>query len=235
MKRKATPKQLRALAKGRKKRKANLRKARKGKRKRSVKRAKPIKKRRRGFSLRTNTDMSKLTGGTGDVNPQFYTGLITMAATDTDEVKAYLAPVSKGIFTKAGRATVMEILAVYSELPGFPLAVAGALSQTRAIYFATTDGIKSSIGDPGVFAGFSSQKQSAFTALGSYAATFDNMYIWDLTDQAGHGFLLASDYFYVTVNTRSYTPAVGTFAFKVMYRYKNVSLTEYIGIVQSQQ
>ncbi|KKL70354.1 hypothetical protein LCGC14_2105730 [marine sediment metagenome] len=237
MKRKATPKQLRALAKGRKKRKANLRKLKKTKRKRVSRPRKPKKRRRTNLTLRTNlSSLMALTGGTGDINGQYYTGTITLSLTDATTTQAYLAPVSKGIFTKAGKATVMEILRIYAHMPSFPfLGNVAETSKSRSLIFSSTDGLKTGINDASTFAGFTSTLHGAWTAGGSYGLHFDGIYMWDCTDDAGHGFLLASDYFYVSADTNGWTPAIGTFAFKLLYRYKNVSLTEYIGIVQSQQ
>ncbi|GAG62860.1 unnamed protein product, partial [marine sediment metagenome] len=62
----------------------------------------------------------------------------------------------------------------------------------------------------------------------------DCVYMWDCTDDIGHGILVASDYIYVQGDTTGY--GVGAeFNFKILYRFKNVRLQEYIGIVQSQQ
>jgi len=56
----------------------------------------------------------------------------------------------------------------------------------------------------------------------------------DLTDGMGHGILVASDYFFVQVDSDGIGAVITTY-FKLLYRIKNVALTEYIGIVQSQQ
>ena len=57
---------------------------------------------------------------------------------------------------------------------------------------------------------------------------------FDITDGAGHGFLVATDQIYMQVFTNGAT-ATATVRVKMLYRWKNVSLAEYIGIVQGQQ
>ena len=59
----------------------------------------------------------------------------------------------------------------------------------------------------------------------------------DLTDGAGHGILVATDSIFLTgyVPSNWYTNGTNTVFVKLLYRWKDVSLAEYIGIVQSQQ
>lgn len=59
---------------------------------------------------------------------------------------------------------------------------------------------------------------------------------FDLTDGAGHGILVAVDKFYAQIHS-TYVAWGGTggIDFKFLYRFKKVSLAEYVGIVQSQQ
>lgn len=76
----------------------------------------------------------------------------------------------------------------------------------------------------------------------------DNQPIYhDLTDGAGHGLLVATDNMYITAQVGLLDLATGivsnqpstivseSVAADVIYRFKEVSLKEYIGIVQSQQ
>jgi hypothetical protein len=55
----------------------------------------------------------------------------------------------------------------------------------------------------------------------------------DLTDGAGHGFLVATDQIYAQIASTN-TGAAQSCDVKIMYRWKNVGLQEYIGIVQGQ-
>lgn len=62
----------------------------------------------------------------------------------------------------------------------------------------------------------------------------DMPFVLDLTDGAGHGILIATDQIFWQVFSNSFAAAIGV-EVKIMYRMKNISLQEYIGIVQSQQ
>lgn len=57
---------------------------------------------------------------------------------------------------------------------------------------------------------------------------------YDLTDGAGHGILVATDNVFGQIVAAG-TSVANTVRVKLMYRMKNVSLAEYVGIVQSQQ
>lgn len=65
----------------------------------------------------------------------------------------------------------------------------------------------------------------------------------DLTDGAGHGLLVATDNIWLTCYATAATADAGenavlnvaTVNADLIYRFKEVSLQEYIGIVQSQQ
>jgi len=74
----------------------------------------------------------------------------------------------------------------------------------------------------------------SFTAGGTAWTTETEPYHDDLTDGAGHGVLVATDQIYCQISSSS-TGAAQTCAGKIWYRWKNVGLAEYIGIVQSQQ
>ncbi len=56
----------------------------------------------------------------------------------------------------------------------------------------------------------------------------------DLTDDTGHGVLVATDNIFIQCFSSSALNPI-TASARLFYRWKNVSLAEYIGIVQSQQ
>lgn len=56
----------------------------------------------------------------------------------------------------------------------------------------------------------------------------------DLTDGAGHGVLIATDSIYCNLQS-VVTGILNDVVVKIGYRWKEVALVEYIGIVQSQQ
>lgn len=178
---------------------------------------------------------AQLTGGTGDVNPQFYSGSLLMSAANTLTSTAFISPVAKGIFSKTGKATVMEILQVFVSMPTWDaMATATELTDSRIFSIGTKELSALTMDEGSLIAFFSQVKQGAFTADGTFGMESDNVYVWDITDSLGHGVLIATDYIYATGDTTGYAGAA-TFGFKLLYRFKNVSMQEYVGIVQSQQ
>jgi hypothetical protein len=180
---------------------------------------------------------SQLTGGTGDVNPQFMSGTLNMAVANTTVSQAIVLPISKGLFESRGKATIIEVLKIMIGLPAYEIVanVAETL-RTRFVNISTQNhgAVAVFLNDANVIAAYSDSMVSAFTAGGTYAAVSKDYVEFDLTDGAGHGVLIASDYLYIQGGTAAYT-AAGTYLYKILYRYKNVALSEYIGIVQSQQ
>ncbi|GAH36218.1 unnamed protein product, partial [marine sediment metagenome] len=178
----------------------------------------------------------RLTGGSGDVNPQLYSGKAAMLSENAAITLAFISPVSRGLPAPRGKAVVMEILRIFVDMPdyAFPSSALGEV-QTRLIAFGTRD-IGTEFADfsfPTMIAKFADQVTSGFTAAGTSVSFQPSMIIQDLTDGAGHGVLVASDYIYVSINTEAWSGAA-TYYFKILYRFKTVNLTEYIGIVQSQ-
>ena len=176
-----------------------------------------------------------LTGGTGDVSPQWMSFVATQSAADTTTTITQAIPVQRQ--NNRGLAQVLEVLKVLFERPSL---VAGASATEANDFFAITLSTSSfgttatTLAEPRVFAGDSLQAQFAFTAAGTYYMEHPRVVMYDLTDGAGHGVLVATDNIYAQVSSVT-TGATNTYRIKILYRWKNVSLQEYIGIVQSQQ
>ncbi len=240
MKRKCSAKQLRALARGRKIRKQNLRK--KGKRPlRRTTSTRRVTQKRRKYKRRNSTgNMSayirSLTGGSKDVNPQFMHGKVLLSAADTITEGSFNVPVVR--IPSTNRATIMEVLKIWLYPPDFINTAAADVRQVAVCSFSTiAQGITTFAGyhEPNVFCQYTMEKESAFTALqGMTTYSPIGPFLTDLTDGAGHGLLIAGDRIFVQADTGAFGVAV-TFSFKILYRLKSVALTEYIGIVQSQQ
>jgi len=177
-----------------------------------------------------------LTGGTGDVSPQWMTFTQTQSAADTTTSTTQAIPVQR--LQTAGKAQVMEVLKVAiipTQLPAF--ASAAEVADAQSIMFSTANfgTTATTFGEPRVFAGFSFSQRGAFTAAGTYGMTqIPFPLVLDTTDGAGHGVLIATDNIFVQ-NSSSGTGAANVTQCKILYRWKNVTMTEYVGIVQSQQ
>jgi len=180
-----------------------------------------------------------LTGGSGDVNPQFFTmGLITLQTNDTPIINQYALPIPR-LKTVSDKQLVMEMLQMkfiinedIGPIAANTVAYYVALTTNPSITASTSiDTMKS---DPRTLAdwGFVIAGGAAITPAVTYMPT--DKYI-DMTDSAGHGILLATDsiYLYVTSqNTGNHNFAAGG---KLLFRFKEVDLQDYIGIVQGQQ
>jgi len=176
-----------------------------------------------------------LTGGTRDVNCQFLSFSAVQSAADTTTTASQAIPIQR--LPMAGRSQVMEVVKVFLEFASLPaIASATEATDSQQIYLSTTSfgTTATNFQEPRVFAGFFRNQRGAFTAAGTYGYVADNSYCIDLTDGAGHGFLVATDNIFAQVISAN-TGAAQTVAVKLLYRWKNVGLAEYIGIVQGQQ
>lgn len=177
---------------------------------------------------------STLTGGTGDYNPQTYSISVLQTAIDTTTTASFPTPIPR--FGTGGSTTspVMEVLKVF-----FVVDDLAALSQqTTYIGSLSTSDITAPgtfgvnlIADPRVFA-FFSLDGIYLTAAGF--ATASRVFEFDLTDGSGRGLLVATDNIFFH-NFTSGTGRANNMIAKILYRMKNVTLQEYVGIVQSQQ
>lgn len=178
-----------------------------------------------------------LTGGTGDVSPQWMTFSAVQSGADTTTTTAQAIPVQR--LPQSGRAQVLEVLKVAffssTNLPASASATETTDSITTMISTKSFGTTNTTFSEPTVFAADSIQSRSAFTAAGTYFVILPTSpRIYDLTDGGGHGVIIATDNIYAQVQS-SGTGATNTVHIKLLYRWKNVGLSEYIGIVQSQQ
>ena len=198
----------------------------------------PHQKKKKKMSRKRNaTGSDLLTGGTRDVNPQYLHGTLTLSAANTTTSLTLGTPIVRVGSGAGNKSIIMEVLKVYVDFPTIDQEAAGATDRNMQFSFSTVDfGTgNAQFEDPRVFAQLSINVQNAFTAAGT--ALLENMempLVWDMTDGAGHGVLIATDNIFVQGNTNNQA-AASRFRFKILYRFKEVSLVEYIGIVQSQQ
>lgn len=179
-----------------------------------------------------------LTGGTGDVNPQWFN--MTSAANITASFATTTVPTPINKFPEgSGRVVIMEVLKAYLYINAGTLVafVTGNDYNLEAWIttknFATT--APTNAADGTILAKF--QREWLATAADAGRITNDYPFVIDLTDGAGHGMLVATDNLYLGIRGGSATvPYTSTtVSCKILYRFKKVSLQEYIGIVQSQQ
>lgn len=176
-----------------------------------------------------------LTGGTGDVSPQLWNlGALTLSAANTFTEDEIPVPVTRYNSSRT-RATVMEVLKVFISMPDTDANNSAGGSVIHASVNLSTKSLNGNTPQSSsVFAFAQRANRGAFTAAGTYQATDIDPIVIDLTDGAGHGVLVATDAIFLNGSTTGFT-AAATYVVKLLYRFKEVSLAEYIGIVQSQQ
>lgn len=177
-----------------------------------------------------------LTGGTGDVSPQWMSFLATQSAADTTTTATQAIPVQR--LQTRGAAQVMEVLKVLFFNTGLPASASATETLDDISCFLSTSSFgttNTTFQEPRVFAGMNTYSRSAFTAAGTYWSTDSRLRPeFDCTDGAGHGVLVATDNIYAQVQSTA-TGNTNSVAVKILYRWKNVGMTEYVGIVASQQ
>lgn len=181
-----------------------------------------------------------LTGGTGDVNPQSYTVAVDLPAVTGTGVVQFPLPIPRYPGSQ-NRAVVMELLSVEWYMSQLQPSAATGDTYNIVSGLSTNPGQPTGgtaiLTDPRTVSVFRRQ----FTTLTSTAVGFQIFSpvleeYDELTDQAGHGVLIATDNVYVrySLGVTNYTPP-DTLICKMNYRMKEVGLSEYIGIVTSQQ
>lgn len=170
-----------------------------------------------------------LTGGTGDVNPQWFKMKLTQITVDFSTTGTFPLPVQR--LPNSGRAQVMEILKIYMIWTNGVRTVNGF---TRSIQVSTSpSGLTAStstiLTDGRTIFYFKHDLPS--NALDWNTEAPNKLY--DVTDGAGHGILVATDSLSMML-TSSNTGSINEVGIWLLYRWKDVSLPEYVGIVQSQ-
>jgi len=167
-----------------------------------------------------------LTGGTKDVNPQWFKMQLTCSAVTKGVLYSGSYPLPVQRLNNGRNSMVMEILTVHWQSKNMSSATPNEWKfylAAKAFTFTTEpSAVDSSLLDI--------VKVVEKSQIGVYEATW----IHDLTDGQGHGVLVGADQlslgaFWDTTNATN-APQIDCW---VLYRWKNVRLQEYIGIVQS--
>lgn len=175
----------------------------------------------------------QLTGGSGDVNPQILTIQAIQPAADITIVKQQPLPIPR-FPTSPGKNLVVELLGVDYYHYANNINAGGANQNLITITTAPTvfPSLPAAILDPRNIDAWFRILVAPAVITDTYNVETENYQ--DLTDSAGHGILVASDNIYVGVYSNA-TFGTNGYIVKLFYRWKEVTLTEYIGIVQSQQ
>ena len=181
----------------------------------------------------------QLTGGTRDVNPQYMSGTITLSAANTATEITLGTPIVRVGPQTGGSAIIMELIKLWVDMPPVDQDNAAATARVKRFSISTTSSGGTAavvtLDNPRGLAYLGIQLRNAFTAAGTgMLSNALEPQCWDFTDGAGHGILVATDNLFIQADSQG-EAAADVFRWKLSYRFKKVSLIEYIGIVQSQQ
>jgi hypothetical protein len=137
----------------------------------------------------------------------------------------------------------MEILGIYWDMPVY--ALTGASTVSMYAFLTTlnpnlpaspTTGILQQVRAQGTTIDYINRQLVAGVAPTNELLVDEPIY-HNLNDGDGNGVLVATDNLYITLitNVATATGAINNALARILYRWKEVSLEEYIGIVQAQK
>lgn len=173
--------------------------------------------------------MYSMTGGTRDMNPQWMHFITAQSAADTAAIREHALPVTR--IPSRGKVVIIELIKFSGNFADYGF-TSGVAAQHMNFLLRTSSAIPTSygLGLPGTFMAVGYRADG--NANGAYSSP--NQYEYDFTDGAGHGLLVASDKIYSYLHTQA-TGATNNMYWGLLYRFKAVTMTEYVGIVQGQQ
>lgn len=211
--------------------------ASKKRRRKSSGRKRPTPKRKKVVRRkRSNSSPARMSRGRGikssDNFPNFLTGKVEQSSNDEFVVTTVFTPIPR-LKTIGNRATVMEVLWIDIE---FDSRYDAEDFQTECQFqIGSLPSVTSRWNDPRVFAVWKILSQTITAATeGRALAVVDQIRRYDLTSKDGFGYLLASDSFNVVFKTEN-TARQNKLFWRMFYRFVDIPLAEFVGIVQSTQ
>ena len=189
------------------------------------------------MSKRARASGGSLTGGTGDVKPQILTLSSGIGVVNEYIVTNSPLPVPR-FGSMKNMATVVEFLKVW-----WYMGIIDLTDQLSTDYAFLATGSRRVSGETGLLTSLNvdlndpktfaiAVQNGNFTTSG---ATERHLPIEiDLTDSNGNGVIIATDNIFLVAANINGTQ-VTSYVAKVLYRLVNIGVTEYVGIVQSQQ
>lgn len=187
---------------------------------------------------RRRTSGGSVTGGTGDVKPQYITAQTnTAGAVDDYVVNSIVLPVPRFGTTKA-KTTVFEILSVDwyigilddADPSGVHFAFLTTATNRSDGDTSTLASFVTDLLDPRTFAAVS--RHRLLSGAAGQSVHTNPLHV-DLTDDNGNGVLVATDRL-ILVGGAVGNTAADNYIAKILYRQVDIGIEEYVGIVQSQ-
>ena len=168
----------------------------------------------------------RLTGGTRDVNPQTLGGKVTESGANTFTEAEISVPVLR-VTQSENRAQVIEVLKVEFQFNG---ELFNLLTEQFTMSLTTRSVASSALMDnPNLLALWAQGLAILTTGGGVMPLT----HMVDLTDGDGHGLIVANPSIFLSMKGTG-LGAAATARFRIIYRFKNVSLQEFIGLAIQQ-
>lgn len=168
-----------------------------------------------------------------DIYPQYFVVSLTLSGTDTATQGTINLPVPR--IPTSGKATIIELLWLEVNYTGFnPSSTAnssaylGISTDDRTIDSTT---LNTFTANPHTVATYIYRQRAFGTATGAYEVQWP--FVINLQSNDGKGFLIAGDRLYISADSAT-SSAADTFVVRFFYRFVDVSINEYVGIVQSQ-
>ncbi len=189
-------------------------------------RKKPMAKRRRN---------NNGNGKRVDVFPNFLTGTLTQSAADAFTTVLVNTPIPRIQTTRSGqRATVMELLWVEVLFSNIKLEAA---NTALAIVFTigTTPVAVLPFNNPRVFTEIRLDGHVLTAGASGIGTMFTRQpWVYNMQSMDGHGYLLAAESFHVSLFSAT-TAQANVAEWRMYYRFIDIPLSEFIGLVQSTQ
>lgn len=173
--------------------------------------------------------------GRADIFPNFLTGSLTQSGVDAFVTTQVNTPIPRIQTTRSGqRATVMELLWIEMLFPTIEISDALA-NMTMQFVIGIIPSVVLPFNNPRMFAEQRLDTHLALeSAIGIAMAITKQPLIYNMQSMDGHGFLLAAENFHVSLFTAN-TNVANVGEWRMYYRFIDIPLSEFIGLVQSTQ
>lgn len=162
--------------------------------------------------------------------PNFLSGSLTLSAANTFTTNQVFTPIPR-LKTSGNRATVMELLWMQLNIDRTTVDfVVNGDGYTFQMTFGSPPTGIIQWSDPRVV--FEDEKELSFITSGM--AFIPLSIKMDLQSEDGYGYLFASDAFNINATTTGMAVAT-RFNWKIYYRFVDIPLSEFVGLVQSTQ
>jgi len=162
-----------------------------------------------------------------DVFPNYMAGVVTESSADTFTTVELSTPIPRML--QGTRATIMELLWIEFEPTAVTLNNAGEMVRGMVSGGAAPAALLH-LDDGNLVANYSIR----FQMLTSGAGIFQGPIVHNLQSRDGHGFLYGGDKIHISIQGTATGVTNGVYV-RIYYRFVDVAVTEYIGIVQSFQ